>query len=157
MNKQLSAFAAISALLVLGALAIAQDAAKGASICGEVQAVVNEMVDYTRTSCIPAGGKAGAISFICISDKPVFSVEASKKAWMLVMVASLGKTLNEQPSVKVDELYLSDANLMKNRTAYVLRAELARSLQRQIYSDQISLDEMYSTISRSLVKKTITK
>ncbi len=77
----------------------AQSVEKGQSICFDVHNTVNALVDYTQTSCLPSGGKAGAISFIVLSSQPVFSVETSKKGWLLVVVASIGKTLNEQPSV----------------------------------------------------------
>ena len=150
-----------SALAVIAVLwsfsAAAQSVEKGQSICYEVQNAVNALVDYTQTSCLPSGGKAGALSFIVLSSQPVFSVEASKKAWLLVVVASIGKSLNEQPSVKTDELWLSDANLMKNRIAHVLPTSLAKSLQRQVYNGQIDLEGMYAAIKKNLVQKTIPK
>jgi len=137
--------------------AAAQSVEKGQSICYEVQNAVNALVDYTQTSCLPSGGKAGALSFIVVSSQPVFSVEASKKGWLLVVVASVGKTLNEQPSIKADELWLSDANLMKNRVAYVFPMSLAKAIQRQIYNGQIDLEGMYVAIKKNLVQKTISK
>lgn len=137
--------------------AAAQSVEKGQSICYEVQNAANGLVDYTQTSCLPTGGKAGALSFIVISSEPVFSVEASKKGWVLVVVASIGKTLNEQSSVKADELWLSDANQMKSRVAYVLPISVAKSLQRQIYNGKIDLEGMYTAIKKNLVQKTIAK
>ena len=65
--------------------------------------------------------------------------------------------MNEQPSVKTDELWLSDANLMKNRIAHALPTSLAKSLQRQVYDGQIDLEEMYVAIKKNLSKKTIPK
>lgn len=137
--------------------AVAQSAEKGQSICYEVQNVVNALVDYTQTSCLPTAGKAGALSFIVISSQPVFSVEASKKGWLLIAVAAIGKTLNEKPSVKADELWLSDANQMKQRVAHVFPTSLARSLQRQVYDGQIDLERMYAVIKKNLVQKSIPK
>jgi len=103
----------IAAVAFFWALSVAaQSGEKGQSICYEVQNVVNALVDYTQTSCLPSRGKAGALSFIVLSSQPVFSVEASKKAWLLVVVGAIGKSLNERPSVKADELWLSDANLI---------------------------------------------
>ena len=135
----------------------AQPVEKGQSICYEVQNAVNALVDYTQTSCLPAAGKTGTLSFIVLSSQPVFFVEASKKAWLLVVVASVGKTLNEQSSLKTDELCLSDVNLMKSRVAYVLPTSLAKSLQRQVYNEQIDLEEMYAAIKKNLVRKTVPK
>lgn len=149
---------AVAVLVVLWSFSVAaQSVETGQSICYEVQNAVNALVDYTQTSCLPSGGKAGALSFIVLSSQPVFSVEASKKAWLLVVVSSIGKSLNEQPSVKTDELWLSDANLMKNRVAYVLPTSLAKSLQRQVYNGQIDLEGMFVAIKKNLVQKTIPK
>lgn len=149
---------AVAVLVVLWSFSVAaQSVETGQSICYEVQNAVNALVDYTQTSCLPSGGKAGALSFIVLSSQPVFSVEASKKAWLLVVVASIGKSLNEQPSVKTDELWLSDANLIKNRVAYVLPTSLAKSLQRQVYNGQIDLEGMFVAIKKNLVQKTIPK
>jgi hypothetical protein len=135
--------------------AVAQSVEKGQSICYEVQNAVNALVDYTETSCLPGGGKAGALSFIVVSSQPVFSAEASKKAWLMVVVASVGKTLSERPSLKVDELWLSDSNLMKNRVAYSFPAALAKSLQRKVSSGQIDLERFYAAITRNLAQRTI--
>jgi len=148
----------VAVVVLFGCLSVAaQSGEKGQSICYEVQNVVNAMVDYTQTSCLPSAGKAGALSFIVLSSEPVFSVEASKKAWLLVAVASIGKVLNEQPLLKTDELWLSDANLMKSRVAYVFPTSLAKSLQRQVYDGQIDLEGMYIAIKRELIRKTISK
>lgn len=149
--------ASASAALFWCLSATAQSVEKGQSVCYEVENAVNALVDYTQTKCLPTGGKAGALSFIVISSEPVFSVEASKKAWVLVAVASIGKTMNNQPSVKVDELWLSDVNQMKGRVAHVIPMSLAKSLQRQAYDGQIDLDGMYAAIKKNLVQKTVAK
>jgi hypothetical protein len=150
-------FVFVTVALLWSLSAAAQSVKKGQSICYEVQNAVNALVDYTQTSCLPGGGKAGALSFIVVSSKPVFSVEASKKGWLLVAVASVGKTLNEQPLVRIDGLWLSDSNLMKSRVAYCFPASLARSLQRRVYNGQIDLEGMYAAIKKNLVQKTIPK
>jgi hypothetical protein len=75
----------------------------------------------------------------------------------LVAVASVRKTLNKQPSVRTDELWLSDSNLMKSRVAYFFPASLAMSLQRRVSNGQIDLEEIYASIKRNLVLKTIPK
>jgi hypothetical protein len=46
---------------------------------------------------------------------------------------------------------------MKSRTAYVMPAALAKSLQRRAKADQISLETMYAEISRNLTQKSIPK
>ncbi len=144
--------------ILLPGLAGAQSAQKGLSICEHIEKNINVLVDYTRTSCFPSSGNVrGAYSFIIISSKSVFSIEASKKAWLLVAVASVGDALNKDDSVKADELWLSDANLMKDRVAYVMPVGTAKSLQRQIRANQITLEAMYTQILKCLTRRTIRK
>jgi hypothetical protein len=141
-------------LTMLPSLSTAQENHKGAAICNQIAIEVNTVIDWTQTLCIAARGKQpGAYSFIVTSTQPVFSAEASKKAWLLMAVAFAGKNLNESPSVKAEELWLSDANLVKNRTAYILPARVAKLLQRQVKSDKITLDGMYSEVSKNLGRR----
>ncbi|MNR66060.1 hypothetical protein D3C85_1893670 [compost metagenome] len=65
--------------------------------------------------------------------------------------------MNDQPSIKVDELWLSDVNQMKSRVAYAIPVSLAKSLQRQVYNGQIDLSGMYAAIKKNLVQKTVSK
>ena len=73
------------------------------------------------------------------------------------MVAAIGKTLNHEPPLKTDQLWLSDTSLIKNRIAHVLPTSLARSLQRDAFQGRISVETMYTKIRENLVEKTITK
>jgi hypothetical protein len=82
-------------------LAQSQSAERGQALCYQIEKMVNALVDYTQTSCLPTPGKGqGSQSFILLSSQPVFSVEASKKAWVLVAVAATGDALNKSASVK---------------------------------------------------------
>ena len=145
--------------LILVAVGAGAPLDKGNSICYEVQNDMNTLVDYTQTRCwsAPSDRDSNLLSFIVISSKPIFSVEAAKKGWVLGAVAAIGKTLNDAPSVKTDQLWLSDANLMKKQIAYVLPTSLARSLQREAFQGRIGVETMYARIRENLIEKTITK
>jgi len=148
--------AIVSAVISLWSMSsLAQSADQGQAICYEVQNIVNALVDYTETKCLPVAKEAEAISFIVISSQPVFSREASKKAWVLVVVASIGKALNQRPGVKTNELWLSDINRMKGRVAYGMPVTVAKTLQRRIVNNKLNLDQMYSIIKKRLKKKVI--
>jgi hypothetical protein len=145
-------------LLFWPSTTIAQSANKGEALCYQIQNSVNALADFTDTRCFPsAGNTPKSLSFIILSSKPVFSVEASKKAWVLVAVAASGDSLNKQSSIKADELWLSDTNLLKGHIAYVIPASLAKSLQRRVKNGQINIETMYSEINRNLVRKTVQK
>ena len=137
--------------------AVGQTAERGQAFCYQIEKLVNGLVDYTQTSCFPAASSGKSYSFVLVSSQPVFSVEESKKGWLLVAVAAVGDTFNKNPSVKAGELWLSDAARMKDRNAYVMNASVAASLQRRVKADQIDLEGMYSEIVRNLKLKTIPK
>ena len=75
--------------------ALSQTMEKGQSACFQIEKIVNAIVDYTQTTCVPiVATSTRTNSFILISSQPVFSVEASKKAWLIVAVAATGDVLN---------------------------------------------------------------
>ena len=109
-------------------------------LCEEMGHQVDVLVHYTAAKCIPALMSTGT-DFIFISEKPVFSVEASKKAWMLVVVLAVGKTLNSEKPFSMRTKYFSETCSMAKETTYVtIPASLAKSLQRKVYSGEMSLD-----------------
>jgi hypothetical protein len=84
--------ASVFAVFVLTAPGFANEAAFSSDqaliamgLCEEMGHLVNVMVDYTKTKCVSSLSTTGT-NFIFISEKPVLRVEASKKAWMIVVV-----------------------------------------------------------------------
>jgi hypothetical protein len=112
------------------------------AICDEVQGYVNMLVDYTKTTCIPAGASADEFTFLVLSSEPIFSIKDSKKAWLVAVVLSIGKAMNDQPDVKAGELYVAEANL-KTNVAYFLPIDLAKSLQKRGFRGS---DEAWSNV-----------
>lgn len=155
--KSIISIALVLCLLFVPVLTYSQSLEKGQSICYEIQIYVNVLFDSTQTSCLPGGGKDEALSFTIISSEPVLSIESAKKAWLLSVVGTVGKILNDQPTTKVDELWLSDLNQASNRVAYILPLSLVKSLQEKVSSGQINIEEMYQSIEKNLVKKTLPK
>jgi hypothetical protein len=115
-----TAFAAgVFASLVLTAPALADEAAFGSDqaliamgLCKEMEQLVNVMVDYTATKCVPALATEGT-NFIFVSEQPVFLVEASQKAWIIVVVSVVGKTLNNKPSYKANKILFGEVSMVK--------------------------------------------
>src|SRR6266852_8129918 len=86
----------------------AVEALQALGFCSEVQNYVNALVDFTNTKCLPGGAKKkGSFDLLMISEKPVFSVPAAKNAWLLVVVASVGKVSRENPDMNVSEVWVS--------------------------------------------------
>jgi hypothetical protein len=146
-----------AALLVLTLFLIAgQLVVNRQAICDEVQGYVNMLVDYTKTTCIPAGASANEFTFLVLSSEPIFSIKDSKKPWLVAVVLSIGKAMNDQPDIKAGELYVADANL-KTNVGYFLPIDLAKSLQKEVSAGQMKLEAMYEEIKKHLVRKELPK
>jgi len=143
--------------MLTAASGFAESFEKAEAVCFEAQRNVNALADFTHTSCLPSLGRKNSRSFILLSDQPVFSTEASKKSWLLVSVAAVGDALNKRPSFKADELWLSDAVRTKEHLAFVIPAEVAKSLQQRIKRDDITLETMYREILSSLSRRQFSK
>jgi hypothetical protein len=107
-------------------------------------------VDYTKTACSPADASEGRSSFVVLSSEPIFSAETTKKPWLVAVVLSMGKAMNDQPDTKPGELYLADA---KARVAYFLPINIAKSLQNAVGTGQMKLGAMYKEIQKNLGRK----
>ena len=136
-----------SAMMFRPAIADAQ-ALEAIRICNKMERQINLLIEYTKTLCVPAQGRNG-VSFIFISQEPVFSSEASKKYWLLVVAATFGATFNAN-TMKSDEVAFADSSMMKNRLAFRMPAKTARTLQRRVKNYEITLDSMYEQITAAM-------
>ncbi|HXC13227.1 MAG TPA: hypothetical protein VNV39_10340 [Stellaceae bacterium] len=118
-------------------------------LCEDMGQKVNVLVDYTTTKCIPSLSIKGT-DFIFISEQTVFAVEVSEKAWVIVVVASVGRTLNDKPSYLADKILFSDMSMLKDKNYYMIPATLAKTLQQEVYNGQISIDVMWQRITSAL-------
>jgi hypothetical protein len=119
-------------------------------LCSQMERLVNALVDYASTECLPNISDPKSTTFIFIADKPIFSVEASKKAWILVVVAVVGKTLNDESSYSADKILFADVSMVKEKNYYTIRASLAKSLQHKVNSGQMNLATMWSEVTAAL-------
>ena len=144
----------LAACLLGPALAMSQSQESGRLLCDQIESLVDAVCDCTRTACRPApGGAQGTRSFIVLSSEPVFSGEDSKREWVLVAVAAVGYALNGNATFRGDEVWLSDTDQMRERVAYVVSAEVAKSLQRRVKANEITLDEMYAEILKHMTPR----
>jgi len=99
---------------------------------------------------MPTLGRDNALSFVILTSEPVFSSESLERIWLIAVTASLGRALNDRPTVDVDQLTVSDAKSISTGITYTLPVALTRSLQRRKVTNQIDLDKMYDEIEQSL-------
>lgn len=135
----------------MAATKVSPSAEVGTSICYAVQNTVNTLATFTETRCWPA--LKDGYGFAIVSDKPVFSVPAAKKAWLLTVAAALGKEMNDR-NLRGGEVVVSDAPNIGNRVGWSFPVQLARNLQRRINRDEITLDAMYGELIANMKKVT---
>jgi hypothetical protein len=144
-------FARSAALLLLSPLSpVAHPVVDEQAICDQVQSYVNMLVDYTRTACTPLGAGDGTFSFVVLSSEPIFSAETTKNPWLVAVVLSMGKAMNDQPDMKPGKLYFADA---KARVGYFLPVDIAKSLQMAVAAGQMNIEGMYKEIQKNLGRK----
>lgn len=133
-----------------------QSDAVGQSLCYRIQTDVDALMENrTRTTCIPVAGRTkGSISLAVVSSTPVFDHGSRKKAWLVMTVLATGHLFNTNRTARVvDYVVLSDDALMQKGIGYFIPSAIARTLQRRVKADEITLDEMYSQILRNLKRQ----
>jgi len=127
----------------------ADESVETAGLCRQIENLINALAHDTRTQCIPTSDH-GALSFVLISEKPIFSAEASRKAWLIVTVGAVANVMKGHPNIKGSDVLVSDTNMMRNRRGYKYPIALAETLQQQTKAHQIGLEELYQQLNVAL-------
>ncbi len=146
-------------ILALGLLAAVQAAADPVDqFCQQVAQNIDTLASTFRTSCLPtAGGKPGVNSVLLIADAPVFGAEKSKKAFLIVACVAAGSEMSKNSRVRLNEIWFSDVEGTKQRTAYSLPASECKVLQAQIHAGKLPIEGMYSRMESKLVRRDVGK
>lgn len=124
---------------------------KAEGLCAEVTRYLNALVDYTDTTCLPAASSnTGRIDLILISSQPLFSVEPSKKGWLIGVAGVVGKVMSDHTQMKLEEIWVTDTRLIAKRRAFKFPAALAQKLQRETKGGEITLEQLYDQLSGAL-------
>jgi hypothetical protein len=117
-------------------------------------ASINTMVEFTKTVCAAVASEdPKKYSFILASEKPVFSNEKTKKAWVLMAAVSAGYSLNEHSKIQAKEIILADASTMTFHKGYALPATTAKEIQSKIKSEELTLDQAYAKALAGMTEK----
>ena len=128
---------------------------RGVDLCLELEHLLNRHVPYTVTRCIPSVNPDDSLSFMVVSGKPIFSIYAAKKAWLSSVVLMLGRPLNQQQNLMVDQVYVSDAALMAKHEAFCFPASIAKDLQLRSETTAMSQQALYQEAAEALRKHTL--
>ena len=69
---------------------------------------------------------------------------------MIVVIAAVGKTLNDKPSYRADKILLADLSMVPKKNYYAIPASLAKNLQHKVYVGDMSVDTMWERITAAL-------
>jgi hypothetical protein len=114
---------------------------------------INAMVsDHTDTIVVPTDGSDAVIvaSTNILSNKQVLDL------WMFVSGCAIGKHLNDNPELRMKEIWFADVSGMNSKpmTYYSLPSDIAKSVQARIHRGEIELKDGMGTISQSISKNT---
>lgn len=72
------------------------------------------------------------------------------------VVGAVGKVASDNPDMPLDEIWVSDVNLLKDSSTYfVFPASEAKALRHQIYVGSLTIDQAYDRLSPTLRKKSL--
>lgn len=129
---------------------LAKEARDAAGLCNNIESFINVRVKFTHTKCLPVI-EHGAVNFLLISEKPLFSVESLKKAWLIWTVGAVGTVMNAHQNIKSSDVFVSDTKMRENCRSYKYPVALAQTLQRQVTADQIDIEDLYEQLNGVLV------
>jgi hypothetical protein len=69
------------------------------------------------------------------------------------VAGAFGQTIHENPSVRLDEVFVSDISLVKQRKGYLIKASLLHTIQQKVKNDQMNLEQMYSEIMSAITER----
>jgi hypothetical protein len=119
-------------------------AAGATDMCREIEQTLDVILSPETARCFQGAGRAkGSIGFIIVYSNGHFFDPNKKKAFLMFAAGSVGKTLSENPSIKPDQVFVSDVGMMKRNRAFVFPASSAMSIQRRMKADQIDAHQGY--------------
>jgi hypothetical protein len=135
--------------VLLAAPVFAKEAREARGLCDNIERFINSRVKYTHTECVPMV-KHGAVSFLLISDKPVFLDASLKKAWLIWTTGAVGTLMNAHQTIKGADVFVSDMQMRENKKSYKYPIALAKTLQEQTMADQMDVEDLYEQLKNAL-------
>ena len=148
-------------LLVMGmmfqaATALSDELRHADDLCRKIEMTMNALVGSTRTTCVPILAHK-TVSFLIISEKPIFSGKSEDKEWLIATVGAVANVINARTAIKSAEVFVSDRNMMKERRGYKYPTALAKTLQQQTRAHQMGLEELYQQLNSALIPTSVSK
>ena len=108
--------------------------------------------DHTDTIVVPTDGNEAVI----VASTKILSNKQVLDLWMFVSGCAVGKYLNDNPSVRINEIWFADVAGMKSKpmTYYSLPTDVAKSVQARINRGEIKLEDGMRILSQKLSKNT---
>jgi hypothetical protein len=123
------------------------------AFCGLNLRYIEAMFDATRTTC-RITGYLHSLMILFIAEQPVFSVPATRKAWVAAVVLTAGKTIRDLGGylIGVDYVGLTDRELTKSGRVARLRASFAEQLQAAVHDGKVDAIVAVGDLDRRLAR-----
>jgi len=142
---------AVITLLMLSQLSLR--AQISASAAETISAQINTLAsDHTDTMVVPTDGNEAVI----VASTKVLSNKQILDLWIFVSGCAIGKYLNDNPSLRVKEIWFADVAGMKSKpmSYYSLPTDVAKSVQSRIHGGQLELKDGMNILAQKLSRKT---
>ncbi|WP_427914820.1 hypothetical protein ACPWT1_07885 [Ramlibacter sp. MMS24-I3-19] len=130
-------------------------AAQVDDFCYAVARDVETIEARFQSMCAPSNADKPIKSALLIAQQPIFDDDDSRKVYLIAACAAIGRELSRRPKLRMSDIWLSDAQHVKIRTAYVLPAQQCRFLQAKVHAGSMSLEQMYEQIRANLVERNV--
>ena len=140
-------------LLLAAGGARAQSNAEGLALCNEIGSAVRMLVKYTNTECTYGANQDGGLDLILVAVEPVFSVKASRDAWLVVAVGATAQATRSS-TAKTGKLIVSDRTMIAQARGFALPTATARAIQTRIKAGELDLAGAVVEIDAAMVAYT---
>jgi hypothetical protein len=127
---------------------------RATGLCYEIEHALDAVVSPETARCFPGAGKTkGSIGFVIVYSDGHFSDPHNRRAFLMFAAGFVGKTLRENPSIKPDQVFVSDVGMAKRKRAFVFPASSAMSIQRRMKTNQIDAEQGYRELLKVMTER----
>lgn len=114
----------------------------------KIEQYINPLCDYTITKVRVQKEKGGTgyLTLMVASEKPVLTNEESKYKYLMISALAVGKVLNDQPTILVESVAISDVQPDGAGKGFIINAIFLKKLQAKVYNGDIKPEKAISAL-----------
>lgn len=139
----------VAAVVCASAGAADEESAACAAVAANMAALSSDL----RTSCAVTGmnGQAPA-ALLLVADRPHSRSDRSWRAYMLMACIAVGQRLNSRPALRINEVWMTDAQLLAGSQAYAVKASKCKAWQAQVHAGTVDLQAVADQVLAQAVR-----